>query len=326
MKVRNVAIGLGVLALAGGSLVLFNPSLSNAAPTSVIVSTPAAHNGWATQDGAPTYVYGPVGADGNGSVRVSTPNPSSKVNYFHIGGVPLSGVSGLSYMLQNSGGPQASYQMQIHTLGHNVGTFTSLVWEPYQQPGHGGEVIGDGTWHSFTNLETGLWWSSHPIPGDPTSSGANQVTVPLSTIQAANPTAWVELYGLSQGSNNANSVSFVDDLSFNGTTTNFEMNKVATRVVAHAFVVRSGGPYGVTFPHNLSARLTVGLLPIGGATITFYAGPYTQCTAQTNFNGTATCTPSAGGNLVILYGGYTAKFAGDATYLPSSGRGGLIGN
>jgi hypothetical protein len=101
---------------------------------------------------------------------------------------------------------------------------------------------------------------------------------------------------------------------------------VPTTLTAHAFSVRSGGPYGVFFPAKLTATLKAFGIGVPGKTITFTAGPYVQCVAVTNGLGTASCKPPSGGNVVELYGGYYARFAGDVTYGASTGRGLLIGN
>jgi hypothetical protein len=186
--------------------------------------TPDAHAGWSTEDGAPTYVVDSQATDGSGSLEFSTPLATSKVNYFHQLGaaaVPLAGIQGLAYTVRaNTTAPQAAYDMEILTTGTTG--YATLVWEPYQQPGQGAYVNGTGEAIPYTGLENGLWWSTKPIPGDPTSNPLNQVPVSLATIQAANPNAVIISYGIGQGSGNMGSDSFVDDVTFLCGVANFE--------------------------------------------------------------------------------------------------------
>ena len=58
--------------------------------------------------------------------------------------------------------------------------------------------------------------------------------------------------------------------------------------------------------------------PIAGQTITFTAGRI-FCAATTDANGVAECGLTLNGIL-----GYTATYAGNPAYLPSSGSGGLL--
>jgi LPXTG-motif cell wall-anchored protein len=188
--------------------------------------TPATHvaAGWLTEDGDPHYVVDAQGTDGAASLQFSTPGANDKINYFHrldAAPVPLAGIVGLAYTVRaNTTAPQAAYDMEILTTG--TGGYTTLVWEPYQQPGQGAHVNGTGQPIAYTGLENGLWWSTKDIPGDVGSGPSNQLPVPLSAIQAANPNAVIISYGIGQGKGNMGSESFVDDVTFLCGVANFE--------------------------------------------------------------------------------------------------------
>jgi hypothetical protein len=214
---KSVALGLGAVTALSFIAVNVAVQSASAAPTT-IVSTPTNTNGWFTEDGAPAYVADPAAIDGLGELQYGTSTSSSKVNYFHAtgaSGVPLSGVNGLSYSVRNSsGGPEAAYDMEVFTTG--TAGYTTLVWEPYQ---NGFPLVASGAWNTYSNLENGRWWSTHFFG---TGAGSQSSPQPLSFFQTAYPNANVVTYGVGQGSGNPGSVSFVDDVSFEGTTTNFE--------------------------------------------------------------------------------------------------------
>ncbi|MGQ0620177.1 MAG: Calx-beta domain-containing protein [Panacagrimonas sp.] len=69
--------------------------------------------------------------------------------------------------------------------------------------------------------------------------------------------------------------------------------------------------------------------PIAGRTVNFTAGTTGStalCTAVTNASGVATCQATVANSLgAILSLGYTARFNGDTTYNPSSGKGDVLG-
>lgn len=218
-KVLNLTMA-AVMAFSGLALagpLLFAPAAYAASSS---VSTSLNTNGWGPQDGTPTYVDGPTGSDGNGSLKLTTAS-QSKQDYFKSATTPLSEVSGLGYKLYDTAGVPASYQLQV--LGVNrtdsSSTFTSLVWEPV----YNGQTNGpNGGFVSENNLENGIWWSSHPISGADYVNGS-PTYVSLSAIQAANPDAVVVAYGVNIGSGTAGATSYVDDVSFGDEVTNFEL-------------------------------------------------------------------------------------------------------
>lgn len=70
---------------------------------------------------------------------------------------------------------------------------------------------------------------------------------------------------------------------------------------------------------NVSATLTSGGSPVSGRTVAFSVGGLPLCTTVTNSAGVATCGVSFLPELIVLLaGGYSATFSGDASFLPSS--------
>jgi hypothetical protein len=84
-------------------------------------------------------------------------------------------------------------------------------------------------------------------------------------------------------------------------------------------------PLGLT-NFQLRATLTVhGAGPLANAAVTFDAGTTRLCSTVTDASGVARCDASANALPVLLALGYTASFAGDATYLGSGATGALVG-
>jgi hypothetical protein len=217
-------------ALVGSLGIALMPAVSAA---SAIVVTPTNTQGWATQDGAPTYVNGPSGADGAGSLEFMTDSTdASKQNYFHATNTPLADAAGMGYMVDVTSGVPASYQLQVTGVDRldSTSTFTSLVWEP----AYNGQVNGpNGGFVTESNLESGTWWSSHPIAGDP--AGVDGF-VSLDQIKAANPEATVVAFGINVGSGTPNATSYVDDVSFMSDMYNFEPTAPTVKVTIDKYI------------------------------------------------------------------------------------------
>lgn len=101
---------------------------------------------------------------------------------------------------------------------------------------------------------------------------------------------------------------------------------VATSVQAEAVLLAAGGSAGFTLgTGTLRARLVdADGAPVPGKTLAFEVASTTVCTATTNALGFASCRPTSGQLQLLLGAGYTARFAGDASHLASSGRAGLL--
>jgi hypothetical protein len=98
-----------------------------------------------------------------------------------------------------------------------------------------------------------------------------------------------------------------------------EVSPVRTSLSAAPQLVLFPPPSGIGLG-TVSATLTPAAgPPVSGRTIEFSAGSLPLCTATTDNGGVATCRVSFLGELVVLRtGGYSARFSGDALYLPSS--------
>jgi hypothetical protein len=75
---------------------------------------------------------------------------------------------------------------------------------------------------------------------------------------------------------------------------------------------------------NLSATLTDAAGPVAGQAITFTAGSTALCTAVTNASGTASCNATVSLLSIVLSLGYTATFAGNSSFGPSTATASLI--
>lgn len=308
---------------------------AQASPTT-LVSTPTNTNGWYTEDGAPSYVSSPTPIDGLGQLQFSTPTPTSKQNYFHLTGstfttgVPLAGVSGLSYSVKNSsGGPEAAYDMEVLTTG--TAGYTTLVWEPYQ---NGNPLVANGAWNTYAGLEGGNWWSTHIANPAPGSQSSPQ---PLSFFQGLYPNATVATYAVGQGSGNAGSVSYVDDVSFEGTTTNFEP-ALASDCRARAYsgvgprpivIAEANGPE-VPCATDASSVAAVSATVVPVLT-SIKAGVLNALTTYGTIAGVPTATASASvANVTLVVGGITVKVTGlqsnAVATLPSCGSGHVAGS
>lgn len=208
-------------------------SVSSAATT--IVVTPTNTQGWSTADTRPggevNFVTDATAPAGVGALQLKTSTTTTaKAQYLHSANTPLSSVTDLSYYTkQNSatfpeGAP--SYQLITFLTGTSTG-FTTLVFEPYQNPLQGPVVTN--TWQQW-DVDQGLFWSTRTVvcpngtilgtPGGPAS-------YTLAQINAICPNATVGGYGVNIGSNNPGYDVLTDLFNFNGTIYDFEPFKVA---------------------------------------------------------------------------------------------------
>ena len=65
--------------------------------------------------------------------------------------------------------------------------------------------------------------------------------------------------------------------------------------------------------------------PLAGQQILFYAQGIKVCAATTDRTGTARCRTAVPILVALLVGGFEATYAGNASYLPAQGRGGVTG-
>jgi hypothetical protein len=200
-----------------------------------------------------------------------------------------------------------------------VGTSTALAVTP-ASPTYGDTVVLTAT---VTPAQ-----ANHGAPtGTVTFRDGSTVlaTVPV-TAPGGNATASVSRSDLGAGSHHfvadySGSAAFAASTS---ATKDVTVARRATSLVADAVLIRLNPLLGINVG-VLRATLTTSSGPLPGQTVVFKNGATTACTATTDATGLATCTPALTQWLAItLAGGFTADYAGNANYLPSSAHGSLI--
>ncbi len=221
------------------SVASFAPLVSAA---TTIVVTPANTQGWSIADtrpgGAVTFVADPTSPAPTGALQLTTnATTTAKAQYLHAANTPLINVTDLSYYTKQVSaafpGGDPSYQLIVCLNGAPTATtcpgFTTLVFEPYQNPTQG--AVTPGVWQKW-NVSGGLFWSTRTVicsngtvvgtPGGPSS-------YTLAQIKTMCPSAVVSGYGVNIGSNNPSYVVRTDLFNFNGTVYNFELTNVPTK-------------------------------------------------------------------------------------------------
>ena len=135
-----------------------------------------------------------------------------------------------------------------------------------------------------------------------TATSADYTTTATGTVY------WVATYN---GNSNNNSVSSSD--SGEPVT----ITKASTRLTASPqFDLRTG----IDIDDAVSATLSAGRKPLANEPVSFYAFGFKICNATTNQNGVATCQLNQAQEFFVeVANGYSASFAGNTDYLPSSG-------
>ena len=211
-----------------------------------IVVTPTNQQGWSTAD---TRTGGTVGfvvdstapAAGNGALQLTTDATNdAKAQYMHLANVPLADVTELSYYTKqisaSFAGGDPSYQLPV-CLGGVVGTtcvgFTTLVFEPYQNPTFGAPAGGviPNVWQEW-DVDSGQFWSSRTASGGgacTTTAGAGgEPFYTLAGLKAVCPNAVVVGFGVNIGTYNPSYNVYTDLFNFNGTVYDFEPYEVAS--------------------------------------------------------------------------------------------------
>ena len=194
-----------------------------------IVVTPTDQQGWSTADTRPggtvTFVVDPTAPAGRGALELTTnATTTAKAQYLHAANVPLAGVTELSYYTKQNSAPfpgaDPSYQV-ISELNGTTG-FTTLVFEPYQNPLQG-PVIPQA-WQKW-NVGAGLFWSTRTVVcanGTVVGTSGGPATYTLAQIRSLCPNAMVIGFGVNIGSNNPLYNVETDLFDFNGTVYDFE--------------------------------------------------------------------------------------------------------
>ena len=172
---------------------------------------------------------------GTGSFSMQLALNSEKVqlfNYDHVG-TSLSTITDISYATYKdpaSSLPRPALNIQIDKNGGTLepGDFSTLVFEPYMQPGY---VDATGVWQTWEGVNGGnaVWWMTgavnNPCPqGDPCTWDELIAAFPNATITGG--------FGLNAGSFNGGLIGSADALTLayggNSITYNFELFEVAT--------------------------------------------------------------------------------------------------
>ena len=259
MKRRLIA-SLAVLAFGLGS------STQVAAATQVIV-TPSNQQGWSTADtrpgGSVTFVSDATapGSPNRGALQLTTDlTTTAKAQYLHAAATPLANVTELSYWTKQviatfpMGDP--SYQLQVCLNGATAtgcnshgapitnSSFTTLVFEPYQNPAQG--LVVTNVWQSW-DVDQGLFWSTRTVVcsnGTIVGTSGGPATYTLAQIKSACPDAMVIGFGVNIGSNNPGYVVRTDLFNFNGTVDNFEPDSTKPGCADGQGVFQDRGDHG----------------------------------------------------------------------------------
>ena len=156
------------------------------------------------------------------------------------------------------------------------------------------------------------------------ADGVEIGTVPVSPATDGAASAQLSTAALPAGTHHLRAVysgSPVHDDS-GSAVTDVTVAKRATSTTAEAAVVKLN-PLGLPLG-QLRATVTTPAGPLAGVPVEFKVGTKVVCTSVTNGAGAATC--NAGSQLValVLNGGYTATFLGDANHLSSTARGAIL--
>ena len=238
---------ISLTALLGMALVV--PATATLFAGSTVVVTPTNQQGWSSTPpvgdtrpgGAVNFVVDSTAPSGNGALQLTTDaTTTAKAQYMHLANIPLADVNDLSYYTRQISASFAqgepSYQLPV-CLGGVTGTtcngFTTLVYEPYENPGLGtpGGVVIPNVWQKW-DVSGGQFWSSRTATGGGSCNtaagfgGAPFYT--LAGLKSVCPNAVVVGFGVNIGSNNPAYNVYTDLFQFNDTTYDFEPYEVAT--------------------------------------------------------------------------------------------------
>jgi len=231
------------------ALALVAPTTATMFAGPTVVVSPANERGWTSvppgadtrPGGAVNFVFDSTAPSGKGALQLTTDaTTAAKAQYMHAASVPLADVTDLSYYTRQVSASfaegEASYQLPV-CLGGVTGTtcngFTTLVYEPYENPGLGtpGGVVIPNVWQKW-DVSGGQFWSSRTATGGGscnTVAGAGGAPFyTLAGLKAACPNAVVVGFGVNVGTFNPSYNVYTDLFQFNDTTYDFEPYEVAT--------------------------------------------------------------------------------------------------
>ena len=199
------------------------------AATTIIV-TPTQTQGWLTADTRPggvvNYVVDATSPYPNGALQLTTDvSTTAKAQYLHAANTPLASVTELSYYTKQvtPAGPIADPAYQLITFLNGTAGFSTLVFEPYQNPLQG--PIVTNTWQQW-DVDSGLFWSTRTVTcsnGTILGTPGGPASYTLAQIKTTCPSAVVIGFGVNIGTNNPGYNVETDGFNFNGTTYDFEL-------------------------------------------------------------------------------------------------------
>lgn len=243
-KTNKVLVAAAALALPAGMAL----SSGTAYAVTQVIVTPTNQQGWSTADtrpgGAVNFVVDPTapGSPHRGALQLTTDaTTTAKAQYLRATNTPLSHVNDLSYYTkQNSAlfaGGAPAYQLVVCLTGANphgcnpssaqvpASSFSTLVFEPYQNPGNNGNAtVVNGDWQKW-DVDAGLFWSTRTVvcpAGTVAGTPGGPATYTLAAIKTMCPQATVIGFGVNIGTNNPGYDVETDLFNFNGTVYNFE--------------------------------------------------------------------------------------------------------
>lgn len=240
-SLRSV-LGIGTLVLT----MVFGLAAQTAAhgDGSRVVVTPGNTQGWSTADtrtgGAVNFVVDATAPSGTGALQLTTDaTTTAKAQYLHAESTPLAGVTQLSYYTKQNSGPALAapaYQLVMCLTGATAAgcnpqfgstttppsSFTTLVFEPYQNPAQG--AVLPTVWQQW-DVDAGLFWSTRTVVcsgGTVLGTPGGPATYTLAQLKTLCPDALVVGFGVNIGSNNPSYDVETDLFNFNGTVYDFE--------------------------------------------------------------------------------------------------------
>lgn len=311
--------GLTAAALVAG-LATLTGTAAAAAPTRVSNADIAASCGVAGKfchEGDATVVNEPGANEGNGFLRLNTPN-GEKAYVFNrdFYGKPLSDLTDLTYetFIESPGtnNPQQAPSFNIEVTTSQG--FTTLVWEPI----YSGTPVTTGQWQTWSVSTAKGWWASKDITSTDTLNkyGFKTYTATFADVKAVLGTAIIGQIGINQGSGAPGLRARADRFGLNGTIYDFDNPVVPTTIVATAGdkqTAETGKPFGTA----LATKVTgAGNLAAPGQTVT-----YTVTSGSASFGGNKTATATTGADGVATAPTLTAGTdAGPVTVTATTGN------
>ncbi|MBD1320388.1 hypothetical protein [Gordonia hankookensis] len=213
---RNVIRGIVVGAALGAASLAF-PTMATAAPVSDMncakTSTPTSANGWGNtfsdEQGQAGKVTATKVVDTDGSLEfMTTADKPREASYHAAGQLPLADAAKKPLTFEKSAG---NANWQIRVTGANTGAndgFATFVWSA---PAAAGKADA---------ASSNQWWATRDLPG--IARGKNATLAELTAAaNSANHKTVVDHYGISSQPNEKTGKVNVDNVSFNGCTTNF---------------------------------------------------------------------------------------------------------